>query len=85
MKMEVVMKPERRPAVIREVRREKVVRDGCLTYEERYGDEECVFVHTLASRESALCEHGDGTLSNVSWDHIRFLDSEDLFGEYAWE
>lgn len=83
--MKLVVGSERRQAVLRIPQFEERVVDGCRQRVPTGIHEECVLVHTLASRENALCEHGDGTLTSESWDHVRFLDSQDLFDQYAWE
>ena len=80
--MKMTIEPERRPAGLR-TPSFYINRNGDEVVDEIH--EECVLVYMTLSREYALCEHQDGTVTLENWELVRLIDSDVLFGLYAWE
>lgn len=77
--MKMTIEPERRPAVLR-IPTSSINRNGDEVMDEIH--EESVLVYMTLSREYALCEHPDGTVTLENWGHVRLIGSDVLFGLY---
>lgn len=80
MNTTITFGPERRPAIARILDKENAV-NGAFSIVER----RCL-VHSGAEHGSRfIVEFEDGTVESIGASRIRFIDSDQQFGEYAWE